>query len=176
MFGSRFLVAMSIFLLMAPSSASFANEQMRPLAVSGDWATFAYSSSMLAPPSVCLVLNPTRGIALRAAPEGIEFRVMNDKWSLPTRVKGTIGLVVGDWRHTIEINHNSDVMVSGRLESGAVLALFAAMDKNSSMTAVVGNDKPLSISLAGSTRATNAFRTCASITGGGKGAGSNPFE
>ena len=50
------------------------------------------------------------------------------------------------------------------------------MDAASAMIVTVGKAKPVTVSLIGSTKATNAFRTCAGINGNPKAPGSNPFE
>ncbi len=50
------------------------------------------------------------------------------------------------------------------------------MDNSAIMTVTVGKAKPLAVSLVGSTRVTNAFRTCAGINSNAKTPGGNPFE
>jgi hypothetical protein len=50
------------------------------------------------------------------------------------------------------------------------------MAKAASLKLTIGKDAPISVSLDGSTKALNAFRTCAGIGGGGTGGGSNPFQ
>ncbi len=153
-----------------------ADEQMVPLVVSGDWVTLAHRASMLARPDVCVVFNTTSGVALRAAAEGLQLRVTNSNWSLPTGVQGSITISVGEWKTTLEIDDNTDTMVNAEMPNLVALPLFSAMDKAGNMSVAVGKAKPFPVSLVGSTRATNAFRTCAGIESSAKTPGANPFE
>ncbi len=52
--------------------------------------------------------------------------------------------------------------------------MFQAMDKAATMTLTVGKVKRV-VSLSGSTKSTNAFRTCAGFKGAPATSGSNPF-
>jgi hypothetical protein len=153
-----------------------ADEQMVPLAVSGDWVAAAHQTSMTAAPDVCIVMNQESGVAFRAAIEGIEFRVANSTWSLPSNVQGSIFVAVGQWNATLQIVDNTDTMVGAEVDADTITPMFNAMDKATSMSVTVGKARPFSVSLAGSTRATNAFRTCAHIEGPVKAPGSNPFQ
>jgi hypothetical protein len=158
------------------SLSAWADEQMRVLAASGDWVAMAHHASLVAPPDVCLVVNSNGSAAIRADTFSREFRVMDNRWSLPSDVQGTISISVGDWKNTLDIVHNTSTVVSALLPDLALGALFIAMDKASNMTVKVGNEAPRNVSLVGSTIATNAFRTCAGIRGNGSVEGSNPFR
>jgi hypothetical protein len=50
------------------------------------------------------------------------------------------------------------------------------MGKSASMAATIGKAKPKTSSLSGSTKVTNAFRTCAGIHSNAASPGSNPFQ
>jgi hypothetical protein len=103
-------------------------------------------------------------------------RVTNDSWTLPANVEGNIAISVGDWKAIFDIDDNTDTMVNAEVPAEVVVPMFAAMDKAGSMSITVGKAKPFPVSLSGSTRATNALRTCAGITGNARTPGSNPFE
>jgi hypothetical protein len=149
-----------------------ADEQLTPLAISGSWAALAHQSSVIAPPDVCVVFDATSGVALHADVGGIQLRIANRDWSLPTGVIGTIVISVGGWSHSFEIDANTNAEVP----QDVIGPMFDAMDKSISMSVVVGKAKPIPVSLSGSTRATNAFRTCAGIKGNVASPGSNPFQ
>ena len=149
---------------------------MTPLAVSGDWVAFAHRKSMVAAPDVCMALNEVQNVAFRASSEAIEFRVSDQKWSLPAHIDGTILVKVGDWTTSLGIIFNTDSMVSAIVDREVLLAMFAGMDKSSVMSITVGNSKPRSVSLIGSSKATNAFRTCVGLHSNDKKAGENPFN
>ncbi|CAH2606457.1 protein of unknown function (plasmid) [Rhodovastum atsumiense] len=69
-------------------------------------------------------------------------------------------------------------MVVADVDEDDMIKLFSAMDAASAMVVTAGKAQPVSVSLAGSTKATNAFRTCARIGGKPKSADpeGNPFE
>ena len=161
---------------IAASGVAMADEMMVPLVVSGDWAALAHRPTMLAAPDACMVGNFGKGLAFRADSETIELRMMDKKWSLPADIQGSIVVSVGAWKATLEIDSNTSNLVAAVIERDALGPMFAAMDKASSMTVTVGKAPPTVISLAGSTRATDAFRTCAGINSNSKTPGSNPVE
>jgi hypothetical protein len=154
---------------------ALADEQIRPLAISGDWAAAAHAASMTAPPDVCLATNIASGFTVRSDEDGLQIRVTNRSWSLPANVTGIVEVDVGNFHKTFEIDDNTDNMVNAELPHDDAIALFSAMDNASSMSVTAGSGKPTTISLAGSTKATNAFRTCAGLNSAGSGGGSNPF-
>ena len=162
--------------ILASFSFAMADEQIRPLVASGDWIAFAHYPSMTARPDVCVAGNVSQGVSIRADPASVQFRVTNTSWSLPLNVEGVITVVAGPWSHTFEIDDNTDSMVNAPVPSDVVAPLFAAMDAASAMIVTVGKAKPVTVSLIGSTKATNAFRTCAGINSNSKAPGSNPFE
>lgn len=153
-----------------------ADEQLVPLAMSGDWAALAHKADITSPPDVCVLTNPVRQIAFRAASSGFEIRVTNENWSLPINVSGTIQMKVGDIAKSYDISANTDTMIVASISEAEILEIFGAMDKSSSMLVTVGKSKPFSVSLNGSSRATNAFRTCAGLAGNDKKGGENPFQ
>ena len=167
---------MALVATLSILSLARADEQLTPLAINGDWAALAHEPSVIAPPDVCLVVNAVSGVALRADANGIQLRVMNNKWSLPAGVTGAIVISVGGWSHSFEIDDNTDTMVNAEVPQDVIGPMFDAMDKSSSMSVEAGKAKPLPVSLSGSTRATNAFRTCAGIKGNVASPGSNPFQ
>ena len=162
---------------MATSVA--AEEQMRTLAQSGNWIAMSHQESITASPDICLVMTPVpRGaLAFRNNHDVTELRVSNDQWSLPDQVSGTVKISVGAIAKEYEIGGNTGTTVMAAVPDDDVLPLFLAMDKSTSMAVTVGKAKPTNISLSGSTKATNAFRTCAHIKGGPAQSGSdaNPF-
>lgn len=163
-------------LSFAVAHCAWADEQMVPLAVSGDWIALAHRESMIARPDVCAVINGQSGLAFRSDADGTQIRITDEHWTLPVNVEGSIAVSVGDWKTSFDIDDNTDTMVNAEVPADVVLPMFAAMDKAASMSITVGKAKPFPVSLAGSTRATNAFRTCAGIEGSPTTPGSNPFK
>jgi hypothetical protein len=157
MFGYAAILPFAVIGFLITSQTTRADEQMRPLAISGDWVAMAHQTSMTAPPDMCLVVNGVSGIAIRAADESVQFRVVNKTWALPTGVAGTIMLTIGDWKTVLDIDDNTDTMVNAELSNESIVPMFTAMDKSSNMSVTVGKAKPVLVSLSGSTRATNAF-------------------
>ena len=169
-------IALAVVLYSALHGVAYSDEQMLPIAISGDWAAFAHHTSMIASADVCMVGNLRSGFGLRADNDGVQLRVANAKWSLPAGVEGNVTVNVGDWKTTLNIGANTDVMVSAEVPYDMIAPMFAAMDNSSSMSIGVGKAKPFVVSLSGSTVTTNAFRTCAGIRGNARSPGANPFQ
>jgi hypothetical protein len=130
---------------------------------------------MLAPPDACVATAPQGLVGIRGDSEGVDFRVMNDDWALPSRVNGVINLNVAGTKFSLGITDNTDTMVTAQIPGRDVLPLLDAMAKSPTMILVTGNEKPRTISLAGAAKVLNAFRVCARLDGG-SGAGTNPFK
>ncbi len=161
--------------LLGAASAR-ADDTMSMLAQSGDWIAMAHRAVITAAPDVCVAAIVSGAVAFRADADSVEIRVMDQSWSLPAGVQGDILVAVGDWKKTLSVDSNTDTMVGATLDPDDVQGLFAAMDKASGMTVAVGKGKPKTVSLAGSTKVTNAFRTCAHISGNAASGGANPFQ
>ena len=159
---------------VASSPRVSAEEEMRPIAAAGNWVAVAHHASALAPADVCLAIEQDGHAALRAQDSDIEFRMMNNEWSLPADVKGTIVISISGKDTVLDIGTNTSVMVGAEVSKDQVLQLLDSMTKASSMIVKAGKDKPLSISLNGSNKVLSAFRTCAGIQGT-SGGGTNPF-
>ena len=167
---------LAVFALSAPA---LSEEQMRVQAASGSWVAYIHQPSMVAPADVCLAVQTDAGFAFRAGPDGVQLRVMNREWSLPAHVTGKITVKVGDLAQSYGIDFNDDTMVSASLGIFQIMTLLDAMDRASVMVVGAGKGAPVTASLAGSTKVTNAFRACAGL--GGMGAkkaapGANPFD
>jgi hypothetical protein len=158
------------------ASPVFAQEQIVPLAVSGQWMAMARKENVVAPPDVCMVVNSSAGVGFRADRLNVEFRVIDKSWSLPAAVKGSILISLPGYEKEFPIFDNDATMISVLLGRDGAEQLIDVMDKAGTMTVRVGKAAPKSISLAGSTIATNAFRTCARLRGANAGPGTNPFR
>lgn len=161
---------------MFTSQPAFADEQVVTTVVSGTWYAAVHTPSMTAPPDVCMAANPPSGFGLRADMTGVVVWVVNDTWSLPMDVVGAVQVSLPGWQALLDIKGNTSTMVTATINQGDLLPMFAAMDKASVMTVTVGKARPFTVSLAGSTRVTDAFRTCAGIGSNSKTPGSNPFQ
>jgi hypothetical protein len=131
---------------------------------------------MTAAPDMCVAMNISAGLMLRVDAQTAEVRVIDQAWSLPADVDGEISIAVGDWKQVYPVGHNSSIMVAAIMESSDLTEMMGAMDKATTMTVTVGKSKPKAVSLAGSTKATNAFRTCANLKGNAASGGANPFQ
>ncbi|WP_148360583.1 hypothetical protein [Acidisphaera rubrifaciens] len=154
---------------------ALADEDFRILAESGGWAASAHSSSELAPPDVCLVINFGTGIAFRTDMDGTQLRVLDKSWSLPADAEGTMSVDIGALHKSFPTRTATNDMVAATLTADEIVELLQAMDHTTKMVLTVGNTRPRTVSLVGSTKATNAYRTCAGLPGSAAGGGVNPF-
>ena len=152
-----------------------ADDQMRPIAVSGGWIAMIHQASLVSPPDVCLAVNPEAKVGFRSDAETLEIRAWNSDWSLPANLTGTVEVHVQEWAGTFDIDGNNNETIYAGMSPLIAEEMFAAMDKSASMTVKVGKSVR-TVSLTGSTKVTNAFRTCAGMKGAPGTAGSNPFQ
>ena len=166
----------SVKIWMAMGSACFAQERLMPLAMGGNWMAAAYRESLTSPPSVCVVSSISPKFILRSGWQGLEMRIADDSWSLPTNVEGKIQVRVGDLVLNAEVTNNTDTMISAEISEDDLKRLVAAMDKASTLSFTVGNARTRQVSLNGSSRATNAFLNCAGVRANNSPQGQNPFR
>jgi hypothetical protein len=152
-----------------------AGEMTVPLAMSGDWSAAAHKPDMISPPDICVASN-RKGLGFRADSKTFQVRMTNESWSLPVNVQGEILISIGTWSRSLSIAANTDTGVAAIMDPDDLAPMFAAMDRASTMSVKVGKAPPVVMSLSGSTKVTNAFRTCAGIKSNAKTPGGNPFE
>jgi len=167
---------LSLPILVGLTSLAQADEQMQVAAQSGNWAAMTHSPSETSAPDLCVAFNPISKVALRSDGTTTSIRIINESWSLPASVQGTIVVVAGSDTQSLDITSNSNDWVEADIDPPSVQPLLDAMAKESAMMITVGKAKPLAVSLAGSTVVLNAFRTCANIGGSAPGGGANPFQ
>jgi len=163
-------------MLVGVVSGAVADEGMVPLAQSGDWIAFAHHESMTAPFDVCIAANVEGRLAFRSDFHGVQIRVTDQTWSLPANVQGSITITVGTFKHQFDINDNTNTMVNAEVPEDVLYPMFDQMEHSGVMFVTVGKSKPAPVSLTGSTKVTNAFRTCAGIKSNAPSPGSNPFN
>ncbi len=61
---------------------------------------------------MCALANMQDHVFFRRGEEGLELRVINEKWSLPAEVSGAIDLSVGAFSKSFPIGANSSTSVS----------------------------------------------------------------
>ena len=165
--------ALVLWALLSPAIA-LADEEMRPIAMSGEWVAMAHHASSISAPDMCVAVSVSKKAIIRADADEIEFRVVNEDWSLPGDVKGEIEVSVSGRSNLFDITSNTDTMVSATISRDLAIQLLDDMSKASSMTVKTGKDKAATVSLSGSNKVLSAFRTCASLRGS-SGGGANPF-
>ena len=140
-----------------------AEEVTRSLAKGGDWASVVHMAA--GAPVACIAIDPVVGLALRADADGVSLMVQNLHWDFPAHQAGTIRVMLGAQTRSFPIAGylNDNNTVSARLAPADLAALLDAMGQVASMPVVVGQTRPLIVSLAGSAAVLDAFRRCARI-------------
>lgn len=167
---------LSLPILVGLTALAHADEQTQVTAQSGNWAAMTHSPSETSPPDLCVAFNPISKVGLRSDGTTTSIRIINESWSLPTNVQGTIIIAAGSVTQSLDITSNSNDWAEANIDPAAVQPLLDTMAKETVMSITVGKAKPLEVSLAGSTVVLNAFRTCANIGGSAPGGGANPFQ
>lgn len=168
------VLAASAFLLggIFPAVA----EQMRPLAVNGDWVAMAHVDTLIDPPDVCLAMEPNANFFIRATKTSTEFRFANYSWSLPADVTGTLELDVNGNKYPLDVTGNTNTMVSASVKKTEFLKIIGDMNKASAMSVTAGNSAPVRVPLDGSNTVMSAFLTCSNIRDPRRVGGTNPFQ
>ncbi len=96
-------------------------------------------------------------------------------------VHGDVTFKIGSETKTFPMSALSGTTLAGEVQATDLADLLDAMDKAPFAKILVGKAKPITVSLNGSTRALNDFRTCSTVKGygdlGGQTvAGGNPFQ
>ena len=166
----------AFLLLLASSLAARADEQMTPLAESGDWMAAAHSEGMESAPDFCVAMDVVDHFLFRADSNDIEVRYVDDSWSLPANVTGNLTLSVDSNTYVLPISDNTNTMVMAEVTQDKLMKIVADMNKASTMQLTPGSAQPVTISLNGSNQAVTAFLTCANISQPGNTGGANPFQ
>jgi hypothetical protein len=172
------LLRMALVPLFVTASTlpALSGEKLFPIAQSGDWITMEHRINTAARPDVCIAVNADDGVIFRIDDNRIEIRILDVSWALPPNTNGSVGISVGDWKGVFDIFDNTPEMVIAEIKADDIVPMFAAMDNSSSMIIAVGEVPAFPVSLAGSTKATNAFRTCAGRQDHSMTPGSDPFR
>lgn len=170
------VVLAAILVLSFAAVAAIADEELTPLAANGDWAAFEHRESMEDPPDFCVAAQTTGHFLLRADNNDIEVRYMDDSWSLPAKVMGTLDIAVNGNNYPLPITNNTNDMVIATISQDQLAQIVGDMNKSASLTVKAGSGPAATISLSGSNEAVTAFLTCANIGPPGNKGGSNPFQ
>jgi hypothetical protein len=170
----KFTAALMVGLLVVSSRAQ-SEETRQILARSGTWFAMAHRPSGTSAPDLCAAADTASGLLFRTDQDGSTFRIMNEKWSLPSDIEGAVQVSIGDWSKSWVVTANTNNMVEMVIFPAEIVDMIDRMDKASSMTTVIGKDRVTS-SLSGSTVVTNAYRTCAGFKGSSALPGANPFR
>ena len=172
-------ISMALLLVCLIASDAMAEEQSLMIAHSGSWVTFEHRPSGIALPNVCYTASIGQNITVflrSGSNHDFEIRLANDAWSLPSHAAGEVSFKIGDWGVPLQAVSNGATMLDVYITEQFMETFIDHMDNGSSMSVTVGNSPAVRFSLAGSTRATNAFRTCAGLTGNAPIPGGNPFN
>ncbi len=158
------------------STPTLANETMRSLAMSGDWGAMVDRPTELAPPDVCMAINPRAHFLLRQGDDQFELRVADETWSLPAHATGKLRVQSGAYDKSFDSEVLDATLVGATIDTDLIPALLDALSGGDYAMVTVGKEAPRKVSLSGTSKVLNAFRTCAGIAGSSAGGGSNPFK
>lgn len=175
----HFLGLLCVAFLSAISFQAHAEENISKIAGSGDWATYQHSATLISAPDLCWTSytshKSSNKLLFRADIKSIEIRIGDSKWSLPKDISGSIKIDIDNISHNYKVGANNVNYIIVYLSRNEIEGILKEMDTATSMSITVGGSKPQLIVLAGSAKATNAFRTCAKFRGNVGSEDSNPF-
>lgn len=176
----KLCVAVVAVLSVSVIGTAGADEGFYPLVRSGTWSALAHHTSSIAAPDTCGVSGhaaESQSFILRVDEVTKEMRVSDEAWALPPDVRGTVKISIDRWNKEFDVRSGtSPTMLTALLSTDELLDLVAAMDNGSIMKLEIGKTT-MNVSLSGSTRATNAFMSCANLKSSTKPTSdSNPFD
>jgi hypothetical protein len=164
-------------ILIGLPCASWADDQINPLASEGDWVAESHSNSMTDAPDLCIAANPSSGLGIRIDDTGdIQLRLINLSWSLPANVTGSMNFVVNSNKYSFDISANDSTWIAADVTQAQLLPLVKDMETADSMTLKAGSAS-VTVPLDGSNTALTALLTCADIQSPTSNTGgTNPFS
>lgn len=175
----RILVALglgifSIFPACAQSNESQISE------VSGNWVALRHTPDGGITSDVCVAASDDGKMAFRADANSIEFRSTDKKWNMSIGQSGDVTVSAGGVSKTFSMVASDNVTLDVAISADDAKALFAGFDSASVATIRYGEKTTKKVSLLGSTKVINAFKSCAmnagfADLGGASGSQSSPF-
>ncbi|MBY4639645.1 hypothetical protein K6L44_06470 [Gluconacetobacter entanii] len=147
---------------------------------SGNWVALHHSPDQGVRTDICLAASGDEGLLFRADAHQLEIRTGNPQWSMTVGQQGEMTVNIGAYSHTFQMIAEGASMLTTLVQPEDMKALLDAMDNAGQVTLKYGQKTTRVVSLAGSTKALNQFRSCVESNGFadvGKAAGSNasPF-
>jgi len=162
-------------------AASFAQDlAIIPDVEVGNWIALHHSPDQGVTTDICIAASADQGLLFRGDAHQLEIRTGNPQWSMTAGQRGEMTVSVGNYSHTFLMIAEGASMLATIVQPDDMKALFDAMDSAGQATLKYGQKTTRLVSLNGSTRALNQFRSCVASNGFadlGNAAGSNasPF-
>ena len=130
---------------------------------------------------VCLAIGSQGKLAFRADKDTLEVRTSNENWSLAADSTGDMTVTAGSFSHTYSMHTMDSTHLTGVVEASDLTPLLDAMNKAPIATLTFNKKNATTVSLSGSTKALNDWRTCVGShgfgnLGGGAGKTTSPFD
>ena len=150
--------------LIAATSVALADDlQPTVEATSGNWVAASFNDGT--DTKICVAGSADKRLLFRADANDLEVRTADDSWSLSAGLTGEMKVKVGNVEKVAQMQTFNATTLAGIMQPSDVSQLMDAMDKAPSALVTFGSKKTISVSLMGSTRVMNAFRTCAGVHG-----------
>ncbi|GBR31791.1 hypothetical protein AA11826_0843 [Komagataeibacter oboediens DSM 11826] len=158
-------VAALIGSLLFPA-ASFAQDlAIIPDVEAGNWIALHHSPDQGVSTDICMAASADQGLLFRGDAHQLEIRTGNPQWSMTAGQRGEMTVTVGNYSHTFEMIAEGASMLTTIAQPDDMKALFDALDSASQATLKYGQKTTRIVSLYGSTKALNQFRSCVASNG-----------
>ena len=147
------------------AAPALGDDEPQMTAQSGDWAAISYVDGTVT--DVCAATALGGKLLFRSDRSTVEIRSMNSQWSLGTDTTGVMTIKAGTYSHDFGMNAMNGTTLTSVVPPGDLSPLLDAFDKASTASINFGGKTTEVISLVGSTKVLNEWRTCTGANGFG---------
>lgn len=147
---------------------------------SGNWAAIHHSPDQGVHTDICLAMSEDQALVFRGDANDLEIRSSNPQWSMSAGQQGEVNITVGNYSHDFKMTAAGASLLVAIVPPDEMKLLFDAMDNAGQAVIRYGQKTTRAVSLLGSTKALNQFRSCVATNsfadlGSAAGANASPF-
>ena len=145
--------------------SAFADDEPQITEQNGSWVAVSYVDGTVT--DVCVASSLGGKLGFRSDKETVEIRSANPEWSLGTNTTGTMTITAGKYSQDFAMNALNGTTLTTVVPASDLIPLLDAFDTASSASITFGKKTKDIVSLSGSTKILNTWRTCTGANGFG---------
>lgn len=147
---------------------------------SGNWSALHHSPDQGVHTDICLAMSSGGALVFRGDANDLEIRSGNAQWSMSAGQQGEMNITIGNYSHDFKMTAAGASMLAVVVTPDEMKPLLDAMDSAGQAVIKYGQKTTRVVSLLGSTKVLNQFRSCVATSGfadlgNAAGANASPF-